>query len=110
MTGHISYQDIAQVMQVQWRVQPPVPSFLVEQRVLELEVLGLPDTETTPGVPSTVRQYAVASCWQTYVPYFITADPEFLTMRECLEERYGLTILSVPEAIMLFRDTHEQSD
>ena len=66
--------------------------------------------EEVPGVPSMARQYAIASFWKSAVPYFVTFDDALLIRRDMLEDRYGLKILSIQEAIMLLRDTHGPVD
>ena len=102
--------DIAQAMQGQWRGRPSPPPVFVEQRILELEKIGLTDVEDMPGVPSMTRQYAIASFWRKNLPYFITFDDELLGRREILEDRYGLAILSISEAMMLLRDINGPVD
>lgn len=97
--------DVEMIILSQWIGQnPPLPG-LLEQRVLELEGLGMLDAEDMPGVPSSIRQFAIASLQHTKPPYFITYDPELLTHRDALETRYGLAILSVHEAMLLLRAT-----
>jgi hypothetical protein len=91
-------------MMHQWVGQVAPHPGLLEQRVMELESLGMSDLEEMPGVPSTVRQYAIASLQHTKPAYFITYDDMLLTHREELETRYGLAILSVYEAMLLLRD------
>ena len=102
--------DIAQTMDTQARCHVRLPPVLVEQRILELEALGLADEATSPEFPSTARQYAMASFQRATLSCFITMDEAFIMMRDLLEFRYGLKILSVPEAIMLLSDSHGPVD
>lgn len=102
--------DIAQTMDTQARCHVHLPPVLVEQRILELEALGLADDATSPEMPSTARQYAMASFQRATLSCFITMDEALIMMRDLLELRYGLKILSVPEAIMLLSDTHGPVD
>jgi len=96
--------DLEMILMSQWAGQTSLHPGLLEQRVLELESLGMSDAEEMPGVPSTVRQYAIASLQHTKPSYFITYDDVLLSHREYLETRYGLAILSVYEAMLLLRD------
>ncbi|MHB9132191.1 MAG: hypothetical protein ACYDBB_14040 [Armatimonadota bacterium] len=76
---------------------------LLEERVLELEQLGMEDVDT--GVEmSAPRQYAFASLMHQKPPYFITSDDELLERRDVLEARYGLAIFSPFEAMLLLRE------
>ena len=81
---------------------PPHPG-LLEQRVLELERMGMPDEEEMPGIPSSARQYATASLQHRKPAYFVTYDNILLEHRDALESRYGLEILSVYEAALLLQ-------
>ena len=63
------------------------------------------DVEDADGLPSSARQFAMASLRVTPPPFFITMDEELLTFRPVLEARYGLRILSFPEAVLLLRET-----
>ncbi len=96
--------DLTRLIQHIWVGQPMPPAVLLEQRVMEIELLGLIDEADDPGIPSTIRQFATASLLHWKPPYFVTFDDEFLFFREDLEYRYGLKILSVPEAVLLLRD------
>jgi len=96
--------ELETILMHQWAGQAIPHAGLLEQRVLELESLGMSDDEEMPGVPSTVRQYAIASLQHTKPAYFITYDDLLLAHRETLETRYGLAILSVYEAMLLLRD------
>ena len=87
----------------QWLDQPAPPAGLLEERVLELEALGFIDDEETTGLPSGVRQFAMVSLLHRKPPYFVTIDEQLLNSRECLEERFGLIIISIPEAMMLLK-------
>jgi hypothetical protein len=102
--------DLEMMMMHQWTGQALPHAGLLEQRVLELESLGMSDAEEMPGVPSTVRQYAIASLQHTKPAYFITYDDLLLAHREELETRYGLAILSVYEAMLLLRDNDTPPD
>lgn len=104
MSGKESPIQLANLLQSQWQGQLLLPAGLLEERVLELESLGLLDVEEMPGVPSNMRQFAIASLKHNKPSYFITLDEELLDHRDELENRYGMDILSVPEAIMLLRD------
>ena len=84
----------------------PLPG-LLEERILELESLGLVDDVEITDEPSSIRQYAMASLLNSKPPYFVTLDPQLIEFRDLLETRYGLMIFSVPEAIMLLRETDE---
>lgn len=88
----------------QWMDQPAPPAGLLEERVLELEHLGLLDEEDQPGIPSSIRQFATASLLHRKPPYFVTLDDDLLERRDLLESRYGMIIYSIPEAIMLLHD------
>ena len=92
------------LIQHQWTPQFAMPEGLLEQRVLELERLGLVDIDDLPGMPSPVRQFAIASLQSQKPPYFITIDDDLLDCRDILEVRYGMHILSIPEALMLLKD------
>ncbi|HEY3376077.1 MAG TPA: hypothetical protein VGL77_01165 [Armatimonadota bacterium] len=87
-----------------WIGQPLPPAGLLEERVLELERMGLLDVEDLPGVPSSIRQFATASLLHKKPPYFVTLDDDLLEFRDTLEARYGLMIFSIPEALMLLRE------
>lgn len=86
-----------------WLGQPAPPMGLLEERILELESLGLLDEEDLPGEPSSVRQFATASLLHRKPPYFVTIDDQLLVYRDILESRYGMIIISIPEAIMLLQ-------
>ena len=96
--------DLEMMLMHQWAGQAAPHPCLLEQRVLELESLGMSDLEETPGIPSNVRQFAIASLQHTKPAYFITYDDVLLAHRDQLESRYGLAILSVYEAMLLLRD------
>jgi hypothetical protein len=98
--------DFTDLLQSQWRGLPAPHAGLLEQRVLELEHLGMVDIEEIPGIPSSMRQYAIASLQRSKPPFFVTHDDELLFHREILEGRYGLKILSIQEAILLLRETN----
>lgn len=89
---------------LQWMGQPAPPAAILEERVLELEQLGLSDDDDFSGEPSSVRLFATVSLLHKKPPYFVTFDEDLLLRREILEVRYGMEILSIPEAIMLLRD------
>jgi hypothetical protein len=91
-------------MHRQWVRQPSPPVGLLEERVLELESLGLLDEEDVPGAMSGVRQFAITTLQHHKPPYFVTFDNQLLEFRDVLEARYGLPIFSIREAIMLLRD------
>lgn len=107
MLGTEKTFDLETMLLNQWSGQIAPHPGLLEQRVLEMEGLGMTDTEDMPGVPSSTRQYAIASLQHTKPAYFITYDEDLLAMRDVIEPRYGLTILSIQEAALLLRDTHE---
>jgi hypothetical protein len=88
----------------EWRGQSAPPAGLLEERVLEMETLGLLDEEETPGEPSSVRMFAMASLLHHKPPYFVTLNAKLLENREMLESRYGLLIFSLSEALMLLHD------
>lgn len=87
-----------------WLAQPPPPAVLLEQRIIELEDLGLVDVEETPGQPSAVRQFAIMSLLRERPPFFVTMDRLMLQFRAVLEYRYRMPILSILEAYLLLRD------
>jgi len=91
----------------QWVGQSIPPIGLLEQRVLELESMGLVDVEEIEGIPSSLRQYAIASLQHTKPAYFITSDDELLLHRDAVETRFGLMILSIYEAMLLLRDGND---
>ena len=99
-----SIQRVTQLVQSQWHHEPQPPPTLLEQRVLEMEGLGLLDEEEAPGVPSSIRQYAMVSLRHHKPSYFITVDDQILSYRDMLEFRYGMPILSVFEAVILLRN------
>ena len=101
----ISHIETILVRQCNGKTIPPAG--LLEQRVLELEFLGLDDFEEMPGIPSSLRQFAIASLQHTKPAYFITGDEDLLFIRTELETRYGLMVLSIQEAMLLLRDLHE---
>jgi len=101
----ISHIETILLRQCNGKTAPPAG--LLEQRVLELEFLGLEDFEEMPGVPSSVRQFAMASLQHIKPAYFITGDEELLIIRDQLETRFGLMVLSIQEAMLLLRDLHE---
>ena len=107
MIGNSKTIDVEAMLVSQWAGQPTPHPGLLEQRVLEMESLGMLDLEEMPGVPSSVRQFAIASLQHTKPAYFITYDDVFLAHRDDLESRYGLAILSVHEAMLLLRDPNE---
>lgn len=88
------------------RRQPAQPPWLLEGRVLELERMGLSDEEPFPGMASSARRFALASLLHHKPPYFVTHDDAILVLRDVLECRYGLKILSIPEAIMLLHEAN----
>ena len=88
----------------QWLNQPAPPAGLLEERILELEQMGLTDLVDFQGEISPVRQFALASLLHVKPPYFVTYDDELLAFRDELELKYGMMIYSIPEAIMLFRE------
>lgn len=96
--------EVESVLLNQFMGQMPPHAGLLEQRVLELEGMGMDDTEEMPGVPSSARQFAIASLQHTKPAYFVTYDPALLSHRDELEIRYGLPILSVYEAALLLKD------
>jgi len=93
-----------------WMGQPAPPAGLLEERVLELEELGLLDEEDLPGLPSSVRQFAMASLLHRKPPFFVTVDDQLLACRDILESRYGMMIFSISEAIMLMRESDGPPD
>ena len=99
-----SVERVTQMVQSQWRHEPQPPPTLLEQRVLEMEHLGLQDEEEEHGIPSSIRQFAIVSLRHHKPSYFITLDDQILSNRDTLEYRYGMSILSVYEAIMLLRN------
>lgn len=105
MTGDRKIVDVGYETTMQWMGQPAPPAGLLEERVLELEDLGLLDEEDLPGVPSSVRLFAAASLLHKKPPYFVTVDDQILSRRDILEPRYGMIIISIPEAVMLLRET-----
>lgn len=102
--------EIDSVFVNKWLDQPPPPAGLLEERVLELERLGFVDDEPTTGLPSGVRQFAMVSLLHRKPPYFVTVDEQLLDSRESLENRFGMTIISIPEAMMLLKKFDEPSD
>lgn len=98
-------ETLTGLMKAQWVDVPQLPPSLLEQRVLEIERIGLLDVEDADGMPSSARQFAMASLRGVPPPFFITMDDELLTFRDILEARYGLRIFSFPEAILLMRET-----
>ncbi|OPZ87429.1 MAG: hypothetical protein BWY76_00468 [bacterium ADurb.Bin429] len=98
-------ETLTDLMKAQWVEGARMPATLLEQRILEIERLGLLDVEDADGLPSSARQFAMASLRVTPPPFFITMDEELLTFRPVLEARYGLRILSFPEAVLLLRET-----
>ena len=101
---------IETILVSQCNVRTIPPAGYLEQRVLELECMGLEDFEEMPGVPSSLRQFAIATLQHNKPAYFITGDEELLFMRDELEGRYGLMVLSIQEAMLLLRDLHEPPD
>lgn len=93
-----------------WLDQPPPPAGLLEERILELERLGFIDDEPNTGIPSGVRQFALVSLLHRKPPYFVTADDQLLNSRDSLEIRFGMIIISIPEAMMLLKKFDEPSD
>lgn len=96
--------DLQMVLHDQCANYPAPPSALLEQRILELERLGLQDMEREPGIPSSVRQFAITSLRHCKPPFFITYDEEILDVRDCLEDQYGMCIFSIQEALLLMRE------
>lgn len=106
MIAHDTLVDtLTGLMKAQWLSVPRLPLTMLEQRVLEIERMGLLDVEDEDGMPSSARQFATASLRREPPPFFITLDDELLRVRDVLEARYGLRILSFPEAILLLRET-----
>ncbi len=99
-------ETLTGMMKAQWLSVPRIPYTLLEQRVLEIERMGLLDVEDEDGMPSSARQFATASLLRMPPPFFLTMDHELLRVREVLETRYSLRILSFPEAILLMRETN----
>ncbi len=99
--------DLEHILLDQWAGQSTPHAGLVEQRVLELEHMGMLDAEEMPGVPSSLRQYAIATLQHFKPEFFITYDDELLSHRDALELRYGLVILSVHEAMLLLRESND---
>jgi hypothetical protein len=97
--------DIPGLLRDQWMGRPLPPAPLLEQRILEMEGMGLEDDEPMPGVPSTMRQFAIASLQGERANFFVTFDDDLLDRRDILEGRYGMKILSVQEAAMLLQET-----
>jgi hypothetical protein len=95
--------DVGELIARQFCGQVVPPAVLLEQRVLELEGIGLSDAEEEPGIPSSLRQYAIASLQHSKPEYFVTFDGDLLAARDVLEPRYGLVILSVQEAVLLLQ-------
>ncbi|HEX2951277.1 MAG TPA: hypothetical protein VHV83_17170 [Armatimonadota bacterium] len=89
----------------QWLQQPAPPATLLEARVLELEHMGFADDEEEPGIPSSIRRFAIASLLHRKPPYFITTSDDLLACRDTLEAKYGMMIFSPQEALMLLRDS-----
>ncbi|HOF89026.1 MAG TPA: hypothetical protein PLZ36_13130 [Armatimonadota bacterium] len=98
-------ETLTDLMKAQWAAGARTPATLLEQRVLEIERLGLLDVADADGLPSSARQFAMASLRATPPPFFITMDEALLAYRPVLEARYGLRIFSVPEAALLLRET-----
>lgn len=105
MAGTVHSFDLDRLMIDQWLGQPEPPSTLLEERVLELEQLGMSDMEEMPGIPSSARQFALATLRHHKPLFFITFDDNMLINSDALEARYGVKILSVSEAILLLRDS-----
>ena len=103
MTNHAKSDDVEAILVSQFAGQVNPPAGLLEQRVLELERMGMDDKEEMPGVPSSARQYATASLQHRKPAYFVTYDNSLLKHRAALESRYGLTIFSVYEAALLLQ-------
>ena len=99
----ISMRQVLQ--QGEWMGQPAPPAGLLEERVLEMERLGLLDEEEMPGIPSSVRLFALASLLHHKPPYFVTLNDQLLEYRDQLESRYGMRIFSLQEAMMLLRES-----
>jgi len=83
----------------EWMGQPAPPLGLLEERVLEMESLGLLDEADEPGGLSGVRMFAIASLLHRKPPYFVTMDDRLLEFRDILESRYGMSIFSLSEAL-----------
>jgi len=92
-------------MMNQWMENMVPPAVLLEQRVLEMESMGLIDSNDPESIPGNMRQYAIASLQHSKPEYFVTCDDEMLLRREALESRFGVVILSVYEAMLLLKDT-----
>lgn len=76
---------------------------LLEQRVMELESFGLVEEAEAPVIPGSVRHFAIISLQENKPAFFVTADDGLLQHRMMLEDRYGVEILSIHEAFLLFR-------
>ena len=101
------FANLETILISQWMGRSFPPEGLLEQRVLELESMGLVDTQEFGEMPSNLRQYAIASLQHTKPAYFVTGDDEMLMRREALESRFSLMILSVYEAMLLLREGNE---
>ena len=99
--------NLESILMSQWVGHSIPPAGLLEQRVLELESMGLLDIEEMDGIPSSLRQYAIASLQHTKPDYFVTGDDELINRREALESRFGLMILSMYEAMLLLREGND---
>ena len=107
MTDARDMFEMMRTLRRQTAFQPIPPAGLIESRVMELERMGLEDIDEAPGELNSVRQLAIASLLGEKSSFFITADDEILDRREALENRFGLTILSVQEAFMLLRESSD---
>ncbi len=105
MQGTLQAFDIDAMLLSQWMVNHLPPAGLLEARVMELERMGMLDEEELPGVPSSARQFAIASLSHDKPYFFITVDDQMLLHREHLEDLYHINILSISEAILLLRDS-----
>ncbi len=89
-------------------ISPYSPSpAAIQQRVHELESLGLEDLPEFPGISSPVRQYAINTLVSTMARdagrsdlaprELLTKHPGLLERADELEERYGLRPISMDE-------------
>lgn len=104
MTGKYPDMGMTHRLRNTYSGQPSPPAGMLEERVMELESLGFADNADSPSEVSSLRQFVIASLMHTKPEYFVTTNHELLARREFLETRYGVTILSLPEALLLLRD------
>jgi hypothetical protein len=105
LSAKATIQSLVHLMQAQWSDLPAYPATVVEERVHELETMGLVDDAAFDAVPGTVRQYAIASLrCSAPLPFFIATDEALLERREALEARFGVRIVTVPEAMLLLHE------